>query len=48
MEADIEINRARTTVVRYSELLQVVLETARRKRVDAAVAERLARSLAET
>jgi hypothetical protein len=42
----VRIDRAQTTVVRYSQLLDVVLAKARRKRVPAAVAARLAATLA--
>jgi len=42
----LEVNRARTIVVRYSELLQVILELARKRHVAPSVASRLAESLA--
>lgn len=42
----LEVNRARATIVRYSELLQVVLELAKKHRVAPATAARLAESLA--
>jgi hypothetical protein len=42
----LEVNRARTVVVRYSELLSVVLEMARRRRMPADVAGQIAESLA--
>jgi len=41
----LEVNRARTIVVRYSELLQVVLELARRQHMTAATAARPAETL---
>ena len=41
----LEIDRARTTVVRFSELLGVIRELASRQRMSPAIAERLARSL---
>jgi hypothetical protein len=41
----IRVDRARTIVARYSQLLDVILTIARRKRVAPAVAARLARSL---
>jgi hypothetical protein len=41
----LEVNRARTAVVRYSELLQVVLDMARKPRLAPSVASRLAESL---
>ena len=42
----LEVDRPRATVVRFSELLQVVLGLAERRRLPPAIAERLARSLA--
>ena len=41
----LEVDRPKATVVRFSELLQVVLALAERKRVSPAIAEKLARSL---
>jgi hypothetical protein len=41
----IKVDRAKTIVARYSQLLDVILTIARRKRVPSAVAARLARSL---
>jgi hypothetical protein len=41
----LEVDRPRAIVVRFSELLQVILALADRKRVSPAIAERLARSL---
>jgi hypothetical protein len=42
----LEVDRPQATVVRFSELLQVVLALAERRRVSPAIAEQLARSLA--
>jgi hypothetical protein len=42
----LEVNHARTTVVRYSELVQVILELAKRHRMVPGMASRLAESLA--
>lgn len=42
----LEVDRPRTTVVRYSELVSLILELARRHRLDPAIAARLAQSLA--
>ena len=42
----IRVNRARTTIVRYSQLLDVIVEKAQRKRVPADVAGKLAATLA--
>ena len=44
----LEINRARTTVVRYSELLQLVLTLAEKHRMPSTVPARLAESLASS
>lgn len=41
----LEVDRPRATIVRFSELLEVILALAERKRVSSAIAERLARSL---
>lgn len=41
----LEVDRPRATVVRFSELLQVVLALAERRRIPPAIAEQLARSL---
>lgn len=41
----VEVNRARTTVVRYSELKQVILDLARRRRLSPARAAELAHTL---
>ncbi len=41
----LEVNRARTTVVRYSELLQLVLTLAEKHRMPSTAAKRLAESL---
>lgn len=41
----LEVNRARTAVVRYSELLQVVLDLAKKHHLASSVASRLAGSL---
>jgi hypothetical protein len=41
----LEVRGEKTIVARYSELLQVVLEVSRRRRVSAEVADRLAKSL---
>jgi hypothetical protein len=43
----VRVDRARTVVARYSQLLDVILTMARRKRVSAAVAATLARTLME-
>ena len=43
----VKVDRAQTIVVRYSQLLDVILAIARRKRVPPAVAARLADSLME-
>lgn len=42
----LEVNHARATVVRYSELVQVILELAQKHRMASATAARLAESLA--
>ena len=43
----VSVDRAQTTIARYSQLLDVILAKARRKRVAPAVAARLAKSLLE-
>jgi Nuclease-related domain len=44
----LEVNHARTTVVRYSELVQVILELAKKHRMGPATAARLAERLADS